>query len=266
MKIAIAQMQCSLGEVSANCSKIPLFARQAKEQGCGLIVFPEMIDTGYEMGTVVREASSWDGMPFEMAKRAAADSAISLVCGLSEREGERIYNSVAAFDPAGKLIGKYRKVHLLSFDPVNEDRYLAAGDSLATVDIGGMKWGLLICYDLRFPEMARHLMRKGCEGLIACAAWPAAREAHWKALTVARAIENQCYVIAANRVGSDGPLTFCGSSLVLDPFGSVVDSGLAQREELIIGEITPEAVLSLRSRLPILKDRRDDLYARWASD
>ena len=265
MKIAIAQIDCSLGDIASNCAKIPLYAKRAKEQGCDGIVFPEMIDTGYEMHTVQQVASSWTDQPFAVAKGAAGDSGMYLICGLSEREGEKIYNSIAVFDPAGSLTGKYRKTHLLSLDPVNEDHYLTAGDSVETVEIGGMKWGLSICYDLRFPEVSRSLMRRGAEVIVVCAAWPFPRQSHWKTLTAARAIENQSYVIATNRVGVDGPITFCGSSCIVDPYGNIIASGSDTSEELLAAEITQEAVTTLRQDMPIVKSRREDLYRLWES-
>ncbi len=265
MKIAIAQIDCSLGDIASNCSKIPLYAKRAKEQDCDVIVFPEMTDTGYEMHTIQQVASSWTDQPFAVAKGAAEDFGMYLICGLSEREGEKIYNSIAVFDPAGNLIGKYRKTHLLSLDPVNEDRYLTPGDSLETVKIGGMIWGLSICYDLRFPEVSRSLVKRGVEVMVVCAAWPLPRQSHWRTLTVARAIENQSYVIATNRVGVDGPLTFCGSSCIVDPYGNLIASGSDTDEEILTAEITHEAVGTLREDMPILKNRRDDLYRLWES-
>ncbi len=263
MKIAMAQLDCTVGEIDLNCSKITSFAVRAKEESCDLIVFPEMMDTGYEMRTVREVASSWKDSPFLTAQRAAAGSEIYLICGLSEREENKIYNSVAVFNPSGELIGKYRKMHLLSLDQVNENQYIMAGDSPEMVQIGDMKCGLLICYDIRFPELSRYLTGEGTVALIVCSAWPLPRQNHWKTLTTARAIENQSYVVAANRVGTDGPLTFCGSSCIVDPYGISVVSGSEDREELLIGEVTLETVNSIRASMPVLEDRRDDLYKSW---
>ena len=265
MKIAIAQIDCALGDVASNCSKIPVYAKRAKEQGGDVIVFPEMMDTGYEMTMIQQVASSWTDQPFAVAKDAARDCGMYLICGLSEREGENIYNSIAVFDPAGSLIGSYRKTHLFSVEPVNEDRYLAAGDSLEIVDIGGMRWGLSICFDLRFPEVYRALVKRGAEVMVVCAAWPVPRQSHWKMLTVARAIENQSYVVAANRIGTDG-LKFCGSSCIVDPYGDVIASGSEASEELVVAEIDQKTITTLRDDMPLLKNRRENLYGSQESD
>lgn len=266
MKVAIVQMDCSVGSVELNCSRIPVFAERAKAADCKLIVFPEMMDTGYEMLTVRTTASPWTGLPFMTAKQAAADFGIYLICGISERESDKIYNAVAAFNPMGELIGRYRKTHLFSLDPVRENEHLAAGDSLETVQIEDVRCGLQICYDVRFPEVSTYLVKKGAMALIVCSAWPVQRQSHWKTLTIARAIENQSYVIAANRIGSDGPLTFCGTSCIIDPYGDKVITGSENNEELLMGEITLEAVNTVRNSMPVFKDRREDLYKVWQAE
>jgi len=254
MKIAAAQIECIPGDIEANCAQIPSLAEQAKANGCETIVFPEMMDTGYEMSAIQKAASPWPGPPFLAAQKAARKHALHLICGLSEREEERIYNSLAVFDPEGNLVGKYRKTHLLPLDPVNETRYLTPGNSLEIVQIGEMKWGLLICYDLRFPEMSRQLIMQGAEVLVVCAAWPFPRESHWQTLTEARAIENQCYVIAANRIGTDGPLTFCGSSRIINPDGTIEASASQDQKELLIAQIHRKNVSSFRASMPFLED------------
>ncbi len=260
MKIAVAQIKCSLGDVSANIDQIVSLSQKAKEKGSDVIVFPEMVDTGYEMSVIREKASSWDEAPFQSIKTIAADNGIHVICGISEREGEKIFNSIAAFNPKGELLGKYRKAHLAAYPPLDEDSCISPGNALEIVEIGGMKWGLMICYDLRFPELARSLVLKGAEVLVLCSAWPFPRVTHWKMLTGVRAIENQAYFIAANRVGTDGMVTFCGSSCIVDPYGVIVASAAEDREALIVGEISKDHLISVRQRMPIFQHRRADLY------
>ncbi|MFO8009411.1 MAG: nitrilase-related carbon-nitrogen hydrolase [Dehalococcoidia bacterium] len=260
MKIALAQIDCIPGDIEANCSRIMETARQAGEQGCGVLFLPELVDTGYEMRTVERTASVWPGLPFNTTQNASRNNSINIICGLSERQGDAIYNSLAVFSPDGSLIGKYRKTHLIPIAPIHEDRYITPGNSLELVEIGGINWGLLICYDLRFPEISRALTLMGCHALAVCASWPFPREAHWMALARARAIENQSHVIACNRVGTDGPLTFCGSSCVINAEGKVLAQGSQDREEIIMADINAEEVDSIRAAMPVLKGRRQDLY------
>lgn len=260
MKVAVAQMKCALGDAPANCRTLASLVERARGNGCDVIVFPEMADTGYEMSVIREHASPWPGLPFDTIQSAAAKHGVHVICGLSEREGQNIYNSAAVFNPKGELAAKYRKAHLFTPSPVNEDRCLTAGKSLEVVTIGDLKWGLMICYDLRFPELARALALKGAEVLALCTAWPFPRVSHLQTLVQARAIENQVYVVSANRVGTDGPVTFCGSSCIVDPYGVTIASAAADREELVVGEINRETLAWVRSRMPVFQDRRTDLY------
>ena len=260
MKIAVAQIKCSLGDITANIDRLSSLSQKAKEKGSDVIVFPEMVDTGYEMSVIREKASSWDEPPFQSIQNIAAENGIHVICGISERVRDKIYNSAVAFDPRGELLGKYRKAHLAAYPPLDEDSCITPGNTLEIIEIGDMKWGLMICYDLRFPEMSRSLVLNGAEVLVLCSAWPFPRVNHWKLLTCVRAVENQAYFIASNRVGSDGTVTFCGSSCIIDPYGVIVASAAEDQEALIVGEISKEYLLSVRNRMPIFQHRREDLY------
>ncbi|MDZ7332123.1 MAG: carbon-nitrogen family hydrolase [candidate division KSB1 bacterium] len=260
MRIAVAQIKCSLGDPLSNLEQIAALTQNAAEKGCHVIVFPEMVDTGYEMSVVREKASSWNDAPFQTIQNIAEQHKIHVIAGISEKEGERIYNSIAAFGPRGEFIGKYRKAHLAAYPPLDEDSCISPGDSLSLFTIGSMTWGFMICYDLRFPELSRSLVLKGAEVLVLCSAWPFPRVGHWDILTRARAIENQVYLIAANRVGNDGMVTFCGSSRIIDPYGVIVASAAEDREALLIGEINRDNLMAVRNKMPIFQHRRPELY------
>ncbi|MBN1141833.1 MAG: carbon-nitrogen family hydrolase [Deltaproteobacteria bacterium] len=260
IRIGLAQLDCAAGQVEENCRKIEDYAHRAAAQGCAAVLFPEMADTGYEIGVIRERASSWEGFPFRRAQQAAAVAKIHLICGLSERDGARIFNSLALFSPAGALLGRYRKAHLFTPEPVREERCFAPGDGLTTVDAEGMRWGFSICYDLRFPELCRALALRGAEVLVNCSAWPQVRREHWQILSQARAIENQAWFLAVNRVGEDGGFRFAGLSRIVDPEGKVVAEAAPDREQLLIGEIDGEAVRRCRAKLPVFASRRGDLY------
>ncbi|MBI4403470.1 MAG: carbon-nitrogen family hydrolase, partial [Deltaproteobacteria bacterium] len=160
----------------------------------------------------------------------------------------------------GTLIGKYRKTHLFACSPVYEHHCLSPGDSYEIMEIGGLKFGLLICYDLRFPELARSLALKGAQVLVLVSAWPRSRIEHWRILCAARAIENQLYMVAANRVGQDGEMVFGGSSCLVDPYGIVIGSANDSGEALLVGEIDEEKIASVRKKMPVFEHRREDIY------
>jgi omega-amidase len=261
MKNAAAQNSCSLGNPDANLLKVRDFSEQAKLSGAELIVFPEMIDTGYSMPIIQTHAASWTGGFDPGLQEAARELSIAIVSGLSERDGACIYNSQILIDQEGNILAKYRKTHLYAVAPVEEQKWFASGDAFASFAFRGLRCGFSICYDLRFPEMYRKLVaEQNANALIVSSAWPFPRLEHFRTLAVARAIENQSYVIASNRVGKDDDLWFCGSSAIIDPRGVVIAAASGDREELIQADLSEELVISVRSRVESFAHRRKDLY------
>src|SRR5437764_6655842 len=261
MKIAVAQISCSLGDPEANLSKVHDFSRRAKDVSAELILFPEMTDTGYSMSVIQKHANEWNSGFVPSLRDIASQLSIAIVSGVSERDGSSIYNSQVLVDAKGDVLAKYRKTHLYAVAPVEEQACFARGDAFATFVLGGLHFGFSICYDLRFPEMYRKMATEQKVGaFIVSSAWPFPRLEHLRTLAMARAIENQSYVVASNRVGKDDDLWFCGSSAIIDPRGVMVASASADREELIQADVSEDLVLSVRSRVESLAHRRQDLY------
>ena len=158
-------------------------------------------------------------------------------------------------------LSQSRKTHLYAVAPVEEQTCFAPGDCFTTFELCGLRFGFSICYDLRFPEMYRKLAtEEKVGGFVISSAWPFPRLEHFRTLAIARAIENQSYVIASNRVGKDDDLWFCGSSAIIDPRGIVIAAASADREELIHADLSEELVLSVRRRVESFAHRRQDLY------
>ena len=261
MKVAAAQIDCSLGEVDANLGKIRDFVSRAKDRGTDLIVFPEMSDTGYAMPIIQKKATPWNEGAVPELKKMAKEFSLAIVCGVSERAGDSIYNSQVMIDAHGEIVATYRKTHLFSPAPVEEHKCFSPGDQLSDVVHGDFHFGLSICYDLRFPELYRVLAcDRGVDVFVISSAWPFPRVEHLRALSVARAIENQSYVILSNRVGKDGGVPFCGSSAIIDPYGVIVAAASTDREELVTAELSRDVIESVRKRMPIFEHRRRDLY------
>jgi predicted amidohydrolase len=261
MKISVAQISCSLGDPKGNLSKVREFSRRAKDTGAELIVFPEMTDTGYSMPVIRKHASHWKNGFVPGLQEITSELSIAIVAGVSEREGSLIYNSQILIDAKGQIAARYRKTHLYAVAPVEEQTCFASGDEFASFALGGMRFGFSICYDLRFPEMFRKLVTQQNVGaFIISSAWPFPRIEHFRTLVQARAIENQSYVIASNRVGKDDDAWFCGSSAIIDPRGVVIAAASADREELIQAEVSQELVNSVRNRMQSLGHRRENLY------
>ena len=181
--------------------------------------------------------------------------------GVSERDGSSIYNCQVLIDFSGDIAAKYRKTHLYAVAPVEEQTCFAPGHSFESFELGALHFGFSICYDLRFPEMYRKLVtEQNVEAFVISSAWPFPRVEHFRTLAMARAIENQSYVVASNRVGKDDDLWFCGSSAIIDPRGVVIAAASADREELIEADLSKELVVSVRRRVESLAHRRPELY------
>jgi omega-amidase len=261
VKAAVAQISCTLGDLNANLLKIRDFSSRAKNSGAELIIFPEMADTGYSMPVIRANAQPWNKGAVPELQKIAKSFSIGMICGVSERDGPSIYNSQVFIDANGEVAAKYRKLHLFTTAPIEEHKCFAAGDELTSLALGGFRFGLSICYDLRFPELYRTLaLEEKVKAFVISSAWPFPRVEHFRILAAARAIENQCYMIAANRVGTDDGVTFCGSSVIIDPYGVVIAAASTDREELIQVEISEEVVNSIRSRMAVFAQRRPDLY------
>lgn len=258
VQVALIQMDIALGQPEVNRARGAEMVRRAAADGARLILLPEMWTTGYCLPDLAGGHADRSGEPTGALLAALARETGAAIAGSTadERRG-KVYNRAAVYGPAGDRLAAYDKVHLVPM--MQEPRYLTPGDRLSLADLGGAKAGLAICYDLRFPELFRYLTVAGAELFLVPAEWPAQRLHHWRTLCMARAIENQSFVLACNRVGSDPANRFPGHSLVIDPFGEVLAEGGAG-EEIVTAEIDLAQVAAVRERIPSLKDRRPDLY------
>ena len=261
MKIAAAQISCVLGDFNTNLRKVRDFAVLAKKSGAELIVFPEMVDTGYSMPVIQKYAKKWSGGAAPELQRIAKEISIAIVAGISDRDGESIFNAQVFVSAQGENLAKYRKTHLVTAAPLDERVCLSPGNKFVSCKIGKFNVGLSICYDLRFPEMARTLVvERGANVIVNSSAWPVVRAEHLRILALARAVENQSYFIIANRVGTDDGVTFCGSSLIIDPSGAILAAASPDREELIEAEISEQLIADVRARVSVFAHRRAELY------
>ncbi len=247
MKITLAQLDVTPGDPVGNLSRLAAAHAEASTAGADLVIIPEMSDTGYDLSLVRGSAGKVRDEVVALSRDGC-----DLLAGLAEVRGEQVYNTLT-YASDGEERALYRKRHLIGL--YGEPAVITQGTEAVAIKIGGLNWGLMICYDLRFPEQARDLvLSHGAEVLCYVAAWPVARSDHWTALLRARAIENQCYAIGVNRVGTDDGVTFCGRSVVVDPHGEVVAEASGDAEELVSAALDPEEVREVRERLPFLRD------------
>ncbi|RMF02270.1 MAG: carbon-nitrogen family hydrolase [Chloroflexi bacterium] len=250
-------MDIALGNPAANLEKAAAWTAEAARRGSELIVFPEMWTTGMDWENLAALAATQDEVIAAVGELARRNKIWLNGSMLALDENGQPANTSILFDPNGEQAGVYRKIHL--FGVMDEDRYLAAGQHLTQVETAWGSSGLAICYDLRFAEMFRSYALRGVNMVYLPAEWPHPRLAHWQTLLRARAIENQMYMVAVNRVGSDGTYDFFGHSAIIDPWGNTVIEG-GESEVLLTATIDTEMVAAVRQKIPVFKDRRSDLY------
>ncbi|GIP25690.1 hydrolase [Paenibacillus sp. J23TS9] len=260
LAVALIQADIEIGSPQANKAHLEELLEKAiqGESKPDLLVLPEMWNTGYALEQIQDIADPEGKESRTWLSSFAKKHHVMIVGGsVAVKKGDQIFNTMYAFDRNGQQVGEYSKLHL--FRLMDEEKHLTAGEAVVTFDLDGFKVGASICYDIRFPELARSLALGGTKMLIVPAEWPHPRLHHWRTLLMARAIENQMYVIACNRVGSSRGTDFFGHSLIIDPWGEIVAEG-SESEEIVTGLISPELVDEVRGRIPVFADRRPEFY------
>ena len=223
LNISLAQMNIALGDSGRNLQRMQNWSIEAARRGSHLVVFPELWSTGYALEESKELASVLNSGMFAQVTTIATQNKISIVGSILEKRGVEVANSAAFFAPNGRMMGVYRKIHL--FGLFEEDKWLSPGSSPLTIELPWGETGLAICYDLRFPELFRNYAVEGAKMIVIPAEWPLARLEHWRTLLQARAIENQCFIVACNSAGETGDTTFAGHSMIVDPWGKIVIEG-----------------------------------------
>jgi predicted amidohydrolase len=252
MRLAALQFDTAWEDPRANFRRLEPWIASAAAAGARLLVLPEMFACGFSMDTT-RVAEAPEGPSTAFLRDAARRHGLWLAGSIPERPipEERPYNTLLLVGPGGELT-RYRKLHPFTF--AREHEHYAAGDSHVTVSVEGLRLTLFVCYDLRFADEF-WTTAPATDCYLVVANWPERRRHHWRSLLVARAIENQAYVVGANRVGQGGTLVYSGDSQIVDPWGEVLASA-AQAETLLLAEVDPAKVHEARTTFPVLQDRR----------
>ncbi|TGB02048.1 carbon-nitrogen family hydrolase [Halobacillus salinus] len=255
--IAVIQMDIAFGDPEENRKQARKKIEKAAAEGSQIIVLPELWTTGYDLSRFETIAETLDGPTHDLLRDLAAYHQVTILGSIAERDGSQFYNTLVTYDETGARVSSYRKAHL--FRLMNEEKYLHSGNEKGNFQIADVPFAGVICYDIRFPEWMRTHMLDGSRALFVVAEWPKPRIDHWRNLLVSRAIENQCFVIACNRVGKDPDNTFGGHSLVIDPWGKVVAEA-GSHEEILHASVDFSDVDAIRKQIPIFQDRRPGLY------
>lgn len=249
MNIGLVQYNPAWEDKSVNQEKINSLIESISVNSVDLLLFPEMTLTGFTMNAV-KCGEPILGDSFKFFSGLSVKLNTNIIAGLIEIENGNYFNSIIHIDRKGKIVEKFRKIHLFGYS--SEDRHYLRGDTPVITEIDDWKTGLSICYDLRFPELYRYYAKSRAQLIIVAANWPGDRIEHWRVLLRARAIENQCFVIGINRVGNDPKLFYPGYSSAINPMGKEIFS--STDEGIFIFNIDKEENDEVRNKLPFLKD------------
>lgn len=252
MKIAIIQLNILWEDKLGNLKSAEKFIKKSSEDGCDLIIFPEMFNSGFSMNTdsISEEIS---GETVKSLCSLASKFKINILAGLAIKAQPLTRNVSLFINKSGGLESEYTKNYPFSF--AGEDKHYQSSETQSIFNINEFKASHFICYDLRFPELFRSVAKE-IDMIFVIANWPSKRSLHWESLLRARAIENQCFIIGVNRTGSDNEgLTYSGGSMVINPWGEEEVVG-AEDQEYIVCEIDASKTKSIRSKFPFLKDMR----------
>lgn len=261
LKIAVAQIDIALGQPAINEKKIITYAEKASDLGVDILVYPEMWNIGYDLKNLATLADIRGEKSVALLRSLAEKYHLNIVGGsvATSQNDDEFYNTMYVFNNQGKQISMYNKLHL--FGLMNEEKYITAGKSMNCFTLSGIPSAAVICYDIRFPEWIRTMMSKEPQQILyVVAEWPVQRIQQWQLLLQARAIENQTFVVAANRVGRDDNNVFGGHSLVIDPLGNIIQQASDENEALLVAEINIADEDYIRGEIPVFRDRRPELY------
>ncbi len=260
MRVAIFQGPAGPGDVASRLELLAARAEQAAAGGAGLLICPEMYLTGYAIGAEAarRLAEPADGPAAEAAGKVARETGLALLYGFPEAADGRVYNAASLFDRQGRRRLTYRKSHL--FGELDRGMFSAGDQALQPVELDGLKVGVLICYDVEFPENVRRWALAGADLVAVPTALMQPYDFVAQRLVPARAYENQVFVAYANRCDREHDLAYLGQSCIVAPDGG--DLARAGRgEELIVADIDVAAMAESRRLNTYLADRRPELYA-----
>ena len=247
LRVALGEYDTGWHDPATSLARAAVVVRDAAREGAQLVVLPEMCTTGFTMDGA--QAEPLDGVSARGLSAIAREAKVAVLAGVAVREGtaagERAVNMALLFDQRGERQAVYRKQRVFAY--AGEDKVYTPGREASVATLGGVRVALFVCYDLRFPELFRAVARD-VDVMVVIANWPAPRRPHWDALTRARAIENQCYLVAVNRVGPGGGLAYDGGSAAYDPWGERVAAANG------IVTVDTETVRAIRAEFPFLRD------------
>ena len=258
MRTALLQSSGRPGSVEGNLKVLDEAAGRAAAAGAGLLAAPEMFLTGYAIGDGVgRLAEPADGDSADAVAEIATRHGLAIAYGYPERAGDQVFNSAQIVSADGDRLANYRKTHL--FGDFERDHFTPGEQQVVQAELGGLRVGLMICYDVEFPENVRAHALAGTDLLLVPTAQMHPFQFVAESVVPVRAFENQLYVAYVNRVGQEGEFDFVGLSTLAGPDG-VARSRAGRGTELLLADVDPVLLAASREANPYLQDRRPGLY------
>ncbi|MBR1425339.1 hypothetical protein IJ579_07240 [bacterium] len=255
VKISLLQMGSELGDVEQNCDKVKVLCEHLTEP-TDVLVLPEVWTVGWACRYFRKTAQKISNSSvIDFLSSIARKYNTNIIGGsFIVKDGEDFYNTCPVLNREGNLVATYSKNHLYSYYGCDEDKYVTAGKDPVMVELDGVKFGLTICYDIRFPEIYRAYAKEGADILVNCAAWGAKKAVAWEMMTKSRAIENQCYMLALTQSGYIEDEQYnLGESRIIDYKGDEVNS-LMKGEGIITSNLNLQEMYDFRAKSPILGD------------
>jgi predicted amidohydrolase len=267
LKVAVCQMKNTEMKVH-NIEEACRMIRDSAQKGIDIAVLPEIFNSPYDNSKFRENAEKSNcGETVDKISELAKELGIYIIAGsIPEMENEKIYNTSYTFNRQGEIIGRYRKIHLFDINipdkiMFKESDTISPGEELTIIETEFGKVGVIICYDIRFPELVRLMVLQGAKFIFVPAAFNLTTgPVHWELLMRARAVDNQVFLIAASPArNTEASYVAYGHSMVIDPWGTVI-SRASEKEEIIFADLELSQIETIRNNLPILKHRRTDLY------
>ena len=259
MRVAIGQMDVKLVDKKINIEKVKDLIHKATEKNAELICLPELFTTGFNKENIVELAEPIPGETTEKMGELAMENNMFVAGSILEKDGGNIFNTAVLVAPEG-LVGKYRKVHPF----LEEANHITGGSEYNVFNTKVGKIGLLVCYDAVFPEASRLLSLQGAQVILLPSNWMNPFLEQWRLATSARALDNQVWLVATNRIGSDETYTYFGRSRVVSPYGNaVVECG--EGEEVVVVEADSGKSIEFKGIVNFLRDRKPQTYQAIAT-
>ena len=259
IKVLLVQNSAIIGNKKATFDNLQTILEPYRGKRIDFIILPEVWSIGWYCQNFAKEAEILESSPsIDVLKDIAITYKTNVIGGsIILKKDNKYTNTSPVISRKGKIVTTYDKMHLFSHKGSEENKYITTGSELKILNYNGLKIGLTICYDIRFPEIYREYSKHGVQIFVNMAAWSNKKPAHWEIMHRARAIENQCYMLTVDQTGKITDKEYnLGNSMIINPWGDI-EASLQSQEDCLLYEVDTDKVEELRENFPLISDRRD---------